>query len=329
MAAGRAKSGSTEPTDGSELSTAAGIHDLYPLRTVTRLTGLSADVIRAWEKRHGVVTPVRGPRGARLYSSNDVKHLRLLERVVSSGRAIGDVAKLSSQQLDALVVPAAASAADQSSKRSDVIERALDAVRCFDSSALDRKLGDALMALGSVEFVRTVVSPLLTEIGDRWNRGQLSIADEHLVSGIMRNLLSGLLRSRAPARKPTVLLATPSGERHEFGLLIAALLVADAGIGVYYLGVDLPAAELAAAARRCDADVVGLGLANQDNHSAAITEVRQIEREISQRCELWLGGPDANSVAAELADTRALVLDDIDKMQGEIERLRAERIAGA
>jgi hypothetical protein len=70
-------------------------------------------------------------------------------------------------------------------------------------------------------------------------------------------------------------------------------------------------------------------LANQDNHSAAITEVRQIEREISQRCELWLGGPDANSVAAELADTRALVLDDIDKMQGEIERLRAERIAGA
>ena len=252
-------------TPAGERSVVTNAHDSYPLRTVTRLTGLSADVIRAWEKRHGVVTPVRGPRGARLYSTRDVQHLRSLERVVSSGRAIGDVAKLSTQELDALVVPASSVAADQSNVAGNVIERALDAVRHFDSAALDRHLGDALMAMGSVEFVRSVVSPLLVEVGDLWNRGHVSIADEHMVSGTIRNLLSGLLRSRAPTNKPTVLLATPSGERHEFGLLIAALLVTDAGIGIFYLGVDLPAAEIASAATRCDADVVALGLANKDN----------------------------------------------------------------
>ena len=73
---------------------AATTHDAYPLRTVTVMTGLSADLIRAWEKRHQVVTPVRGPRGARLYSAADIEHLQLLARAVGGGRAIGDVAEI-------------------------------------------------------------------------------------------------------------------------------------------------------------------------------------------------------------------------------------------
>ena len=80
-----------------------GGHDSLPLRTVSRLTGLSADIIRAWERRYGVVAPTRGPRGARLYSTEDVAQLRLLRRAVSSGRAIGDIARLSRGALENLV----------------------------------------------------------------------------------------------------------------------------------------------------------------------------------------------------------------------------------
>jgi DNA-binding transcriptional MerR regulator len=312
------------------MSNVASIHDAYPLRTVARLTGLSPDLIRVWEKRYEVVTPIRGPRGARLYSADDLQRLRLLARVVSTGRAIGDVAKLATCDLAALSAPVTEPVnGAPTDDRSAIVERALAAVKTLDAAALDQHLGDALVALGSLEFVRQVVSPLLIRVGDRWSDGQLSVAEEHFVSGLMRNLLSGLLRSRTTAGKPTVLLATPTGERHEFGLLIAALLIADAGIGICYLGIDLPAADISEAAHRSGAAVVGLGLANADNRPSAIDAVGQIERDLSPRCEIWLGGREAASVAGALAGSQALVVDDIDKMGREISRLRATRNHGS
>ena len=78
-------------------------HDAYPLRTVAAMTGLTPDLIRAWEKRYAVVAPIRGARGARLYTAGDIAHLRLLARVVGAGRAIGDVAALRPAELEKLV----------------------------------------------------------------------------------------------------------------------------------------------------------------------------------------------------------------------------------
>ena len=92
-----------------------------------------------------------------------------------------------------------------------------------------------------ITFVHEVAQPLVRLAGARWAAGELSIAGEHLLTGTLRNLLAGLLRERAGTGRPT-LLATPSGERHEIGLLLVALLALDAGVDVVYLGVDLPAA---------------------------------------------------------------------------------------
>jgi MerR family transcriptional regulator, light-induced transcriptional regulator len=301
-------------------------HDALPLRTVSRLTGLSPDIIRAWEKRYGVVAPQRGARGARLYSAGDIAQLRLLRQVVGGGRAIGDVAKLGRDELEAL---AGQPPADEARGRGgsgggpDVVGQAVRALDHFDAAALDRCLADALLALGCRDFIRRVAAPLLEEIGQRWSDGRLSIADEHLLSGQLRNLLSGLLRSRGPSSGPTVLLATPQGERHEFGLLLVGLMVADAGLALCYLGTDLPAAEVTAAARRAGAAAVGLGLVNGDNRPLAVAEVRRIERELAPETEIWLGGREAAAVAAQVGATRALVLAQIPKLETELVRIRA------
>jgi hypothetical protein len=90
-----------EPTGGQDTRA----HDVWPVKTVARMTGLTADVIRAWEKRYGVVAPQRGPRGARLYTAVDIARLRLLGQAVSAGRAIGDVAALDPQTLQQMVGP--------------------------------------------------------------------------------------------------------------------------------------------------------------------------------------------------------------------------------
>jgi len=300
------------------------VHAAYPLRAVARLTGLSADVIRAWERRYGVVSPVRGPRGARLYSSGEVRRLRLLARSVVTGRSIGDLAALSEEELAALVNGDGDVASTPSADEpDDIIEHVLSAVNRLDTSTLERYLGEALVALGSAEFVRRVVGPLLVQAGELWRTGELSVAEEHFVSGAERNVLSDLLRTRRIATGPTLPLATPSGERHEFGLLMAALLIADAGFDICYLGVDLPADEIAAAAQRCAAVAIGLGLANADNRANAVAQVAAIECAMPSHCELWLGGREAGVVMGSLEGSCALVVDDLDKMGRELPRLRA------
>jgi methanogenic corrinoid protein MtbC1 len=161
-------------------------------------------------------------------------------------------------------------------------------------------------------------------VGERWRDGRLSVADEHLASGLMHNLLAGVLRSRARIGHPTVLLATPSGERHEFGLLMAGLVIAESGCGMCYLGVDLPAGEVTAAARRSRAAVVGLGVSNGETLAASVAELRRIERELPATTELWIGGREAAAAVAELGTTRAMVVDRMPLLENETARLRAQ-----
>jgi DNA-binding transcriptional MerR regulator/methylmalonyl-CoA mutase cobalamin-binding subunit len=295
-------------------------HDAFPIRTVAQQTGLTPDLIRAWERRYGVVNPVRGPRGSRLYTREDISHLRMLARAVASGRSIGDVAALDGTTLHSLVTPAGA-ATPRAAPAADILARLLAAIESFETAAIDRLLGDAVMALGTGPFIRRVARPLLIEVGARTSDGRLGIADEHLVSGLMRNLLSGIVRGRGQAHRQTVLLATPSGERHEFGLLLAALHVLESGLGVCYLGVDLPVDQVRDAARRASVGVVGMGVVDSGNRARAVADLRWLEAAVPPATELWLGGADADAVARELAPTRFLQLDDADRLAREAERI--------
>ncbi len=302
-------------------------HAHLPLRTVSRLTGLSPDILRAWERRYQVVCPKRGPRGSRLYSADDVAHLRLLATLVAEGRSIGDVARMNRdhlEQLAAVTVTPATTAETVLAPEGHVVAQALEALAAFDSGCVHRVLSDALIGFGVVRFIESVANPLLREVGDRWNDGSLSVADEHLVSGVLRGLLSSILHSRGPSGGQKVLIATPSGERHEFGALIAALIAADAGLDVAYLGSDIPGAEIADAADRCNARAVIVGLVNTDNHDRAVAEVREIAAKIPITTELWIGGADAAKTTAELGITAIRLVSSTDSVRPEVVRLRAE-----
>ncbi|MFN8545521.1 MAG: MerR family transcriptional regulator [Candidatus Binatia bacterium] len=302
-------------------------HGAFPLRTVAAHTGLTPDIIRAWEKRYGVVAPIRGARGARLYSAADITHLRLLARVVGAGRAIGDVAALSQTALEQLVTQGTPDAgtlesSDAAAPREGVITRVMERLAAFDEATVTRLLGDAVVGLGIRPFVQTVVVPLVHRIGARWAEGERSIGEEHLLTGALRNLLGGLLHGRTATGHPMV-LATPAGERHEIGLLSVALLARDAGVKVVYLGVDLPAAEIATAAERTRARVAGLSIVGGENRARAMHEVRDLRRALPRECELWLGGADAGAVAAGIRDFGGMVFDTLSATETELERVTA------
>jgi DNA-binding transcriptional MerR regulator len=304
-------------------------HDAFPLRTVAARTGLTPDLIRAWEKRYGVVTPIRGARGARLYSSADIAHLRLLALVVGAGRAIGDVAGLSRPALEQLAARRTPDA--RSPERSELISpgeelvtRVMERLASFDEASVTRLLGDTVVALGVRAFAHEVVVPLVHRVGARWAANEQSIAEEHLLTAMLRNLLGGLLHGRATTGRPIV-LATPAGERHELGLLMVALVARDAGLAVVHLGVDLPAPDIVLAAERARATVVGLSIVGAGNRARATREVDALQMALPRECELWLGGADAGVVASGIGSCRGQVLETLSATETELARVVAGR----
>ena len=297
-------------------------HDVYPLRTVAGRTGLTPDVIRAWERRYGVVRPLRGPRGARLYNADDIYLLTLLGRIVASGRAIGDVARMSRRDLEALARHQEDRSRPTAGDAGAVITEALAALETFDGERVARCLGDALVALGPRGFVLRVAVPLVMEVGERWSRGQLSVADEHLLSATLRSLLVGLVQARGGARGPALLLATVTGERHEIGLLLAALLAVDTGMRLIYLGTDLPAREIVAAANRSKPAVVGISTVSSDNRQRAVAELRCLADELPAAAQLWVGGRDAADVVAACPGSRGQVMGELPEFEAELLRVR-------
>jgi DNA-binding transcriptional MerR regulator/methylmalonyl-CoA mutase cobalamin-binding subunit len=292
----------------------------YPIGAAAKLTGIGLDRLRAWERRYGAVVPEYGVRG-RLYSEGHIQRLVLLRELVDRGHAIGQVARLADEQLRGLLGVAAVTS-DPSAHARPALGTLVEAVERLDYSETDRLLSRSAALLAPRDLVYLVALPLIQAIGTGWHEGRFTIAQEHMVSAALRSLLGNLLRLHSPG-KPGVslLLATPASEPHEFGILAAALLAAGAGLGVVYLGPDLPSREIADASRRCGARVIVLGIAGERISKATREEIVQVARQKPPSAELWVGGP-ARSLEALAADG-VVLLRDFEVYERHLRRLGA------
>ena len=166
-----------------------------------------------------------------------------------------------------------------------------------------------------------VVLPLLRHVGDAWHDGRLHVAHEHMLSAVMRSLLGTLLRL-LPVRSHTfrLLLATPAGERHEFGILAAALLAAGRGIDITYLGADLPAAEVLHVVKRIRPDAVLLGMTRTSDNADSIADAARLAGQLPAGVTLWIGGPQAARTAAGFPGSRAMPIETIEALEAEFLR---------
>jgi MerR family transcriptional regulator, light-induced transcriptional regulator len=295
----------------------------YPIRAVSKMTGIGIDTLRAWERRYGAVTPVRDDRG-RMYTEADVARLRLLSGAVGQGHSIGRLAGLSNDQLRDLCVAAGAVAAPGAdpARRTPIDPTPLiTALRHYDAVAIDQELSRLASVMRPLELLQDVVMPVLTRVGDDWHSQRARIAHEHLMSSTMRNLLGAFLRLYARrAASIRLLFATPSNERHEIATLGAAMLAASAGLGVSYLGADLPAREIVDSVEPAGAQVLVLGLTTAAADRARERELKTIVRELAAGVELWVGGRGAERHAS-IIRPRGVVLSDYNAYQQELVRI--------
>jgi DNA-binding transcriptional MerR regulator/methylmalonyl-CoA mutase cobalamin-binding subunit len=279
----------------------------HPISVVAQRTGLSPDILRVWERRYGVVAPGRGGGGQRIYSDADIARLRLLRDATRAGRSIGQIAAFTTPELAQLVAEDQAS--DGEGRRGEerreargLVEATVGLAGELDGARLDTTLRRAAARLGLDQFVTDVAAPALRRIGEEWHAGRLSPAHEHLASSIFHDIIADQLRvARPDPAGPVIVVATPQGERHVNGALAVAAIAAVSGWKVVYLGADLPAADIATAARSSGAVIVALSLTHLTDRRRMADQVRALRDALPVAVTLLAGGSGAVASRRELA----------------------------
>ena len=282
----------------------------FPIRVAARLSGIAAERIRSWETRHDAISPARSEKGTRRYSATDLERLRMLGRAVDAGHRIRDIAQLPDA---ALVELLGEGSAGDSYADSSLFTLAQEAIESLDAARVRSLFNERLDRMGTMSFARNDAMALAHEIGTRWEAGAMPISAEHMTTGILRSLLMDRLDAinRSDGIGPRILFATPSGERHDLGLLVASLVTANSGADVVFLGAEVPLEDLATAVEGSRADVLALGFVTGEPSEVA-DSLKILRRRIDKRVAIWVGGRGITGVESIPGVDRA---DNFDRLE--------------
>lgn len=267
----------------------------HPIAMVAKMTGVSIDTIRAWERRYRLVRPERGDGGARQYSERDVHRIALAQQATRLGHPIGSIARLSDADLERLIHQHrdAQPAAPMPAETDGIVERAYRSLADLDVAAASAQLHSAALLLEPQEFVLGLLAPLMRRIGEGWRTGEIGVAVEHAGSNLVRDVIATFCRTRATQSGATVLFATPPNELHDLGACLAACLAAAFGMRPLLLGAQVPAEDVLHAANRVGARAVVISATAHVSPEAWESYVRVLDVHLPVPMALWIGGAGA------------------------------------
>ena len=312
----------------------------HPIRVVARRTGISPHLIRMWERRYSAITPQRTVTGRRLYNDDEIERLILLRRATLEGQSIGQIARLSREQLLALIPDYRTPAEAEPDRRAEAtvdqhLNLCLQSMRDLDAAGLETRLLRASVALGQRTFLDRLLHPLLEITGEMWSDGRLKVAHEHLASAVVRSLLGTMyLSNTADSTDPLLISTTPVGQRHEFGALMASVAAATGGWRTLYLGPNLPAEDIIEAADSRGASALALSVVYPTDDPQLPAELRKLQLLNDRRLPLLVGGRAAKAYEPVLTEIGARRIGGLVDLRGELEALKrrtsaATRVPGS
>ena len=252
---------------------------------LARRAGVSPELLRAWERRYGLLRPERSAGGYRLYSSEDERRVRTMTTALGRGIAAGEAARLALN--DGRDAPSA--------------ETLVEALVAFDDIGAHAALDGLLSTLTLDAVLRDWVLPALHELGERWERGEVTVGQEHFASHLLRGRLLGLARGWDRGSGPRALLACPTGEQHDLPLIAFGLALREHGWRITYLGADTPVATIDETASALRPDLVVLAAVDP----ARLRACAEALRDLGSRFPLALAGAGADdALAAEIGARR-------------------------
>lgn len=339
----------------------------HSIRTVSRQTGLSPHVIRAWEKRYQTVRPARSEGRQRLYSAADIERLTLLRRATAAGYSIGTIASLSVESLRSLLsgsdrfpaargggssagpspgsiearfngdvvgepadpLPASVAGDSGSQEAFGFLEAAFQSVLRMDASGLEGLLERASVSMGQMRLLGEVIVPLVERIGDGWMRGEVKVSQEHVATSVLRTFLGNIARPIAlHPRAPVFVVTTLAGQIHELGAIIVAAAATGLGWRVVYGGASLPAEEIAGMAIEQGARAVGLSLVHPTDDPAISLELKLLRRLLPASTRILVGGRASGAYRAEIESIGATRVGSLDDLRDHLNQLRGENPNG-
>ena len=233
---------------------------------VARRTGVTVPTLRAWERRYGLLNPARTEGGHRLYSDDDVEHVRAMQRLLNDGWSAGAAAREVLREPEPVTrlrpVPSAGDAA------ADLIDRLEQAIDAFDAPNADAAIDDVFARLEIPRALDEVILPVLRRVGEGWQSDPRVIAREHFATNTVRPRLQRLLRGAFRSASRSCLAAAPEGEDHDLGLLASSVVGADAGWRIHYLGARMPTEAIERSAESLRPEVVLIGAMHREHAEA-------------------------------------------------------------
>lgn len=270
-----------------------------PLRIgeFARRVGVSPELLRAWERRYGLLQPVRSSGGFRLYTDEDAERVAHMRRALNDGLSAAEAAR---------------AALERGQPSEDLLEdaaaRLLAAIERYDEAAVHAVLDASFAAFGLEAVLRDVILPTLKQVGVAWEQGTLEISQEHFASNLIRSRLLSLARLWSRGGGPLALLACPPGEAHDISLLAFGLLLRSHGWRILFLGADTPISTLAQTAKTTRPALVVLTSFDPALLQAEKTALRRL----AKIAPLALSGPGASDTLCTQLGVRRLDGDLVD-----------------
>jgi DNA-binding transcriptional MerR regulator len=258
-----------EPTDRAT-------EELVQIGDLARRTGLSADVLRVWERRYGLLRPQRSAGGFRLYSSRDEDTVRAMLAQIDRGFPPAQAAKLALAQ--PAVPRSSVSAAGAEADGELTLARAdlYAALSGFHGSSAHRLIDELFAGFTVDAALSEVILPCLVDLGDGWERGDVTIAQEHFASNLLRERLLGLARPWDRGNGPRAILACPPNERHDIALICFGIVLGRSGWRITFLGADTPIGTIAEAAEDLEPHLVVLASIMDGRLNAVAAAIREL-----------------------------------------------------
>lgn len=277
--------------------------DGFSIQFVSQVTGINSHTLRAWEKRYQAVVPQRNPKGKRLYSDEDIERLKKIIFLVNMGSSISDIAKLDDTRLKELEEQYDDSKKSKRPKAkvaqvdiNSTLQSLVMALNGYKLDIISHELAKVKESLGPRDFALSILAPLLAEVGSLVDKKVLSIAQEHSLSAIIKFHVGHMLYKHMEERDKVdinIIISAPTGELHEFGIMISALLCCHYNLKFFYLGANMPADSLAEAANQIGADIViiGVSVVYDTAPGGELDEyVEQMKTDLDPSIKLWIGG---------------------------------------
>lgn len=301
----------------------------HRIHRVAKLTGLSKDVVRVWERRYGLVKPLRSANRYREYTDEDVALLRFLKEELDRGQTIGALAV---EGRDSLLqrIHASSAPTPQALKPHDHLLNEL--VECLDpleKTRFEQKLNGAVAVIPFEEAVQRILLPLQRRIGELWHQGRVNVAVEHYVTKLIQQKLFSVI-NQLPVNEfgPRIVIACPEGEWHEIGAQAVAYIASTRGCHVYYLGPNLPTQDLSAFCERITPDLVLLSLTEIKSEPAGRQLLLKLEP-VASRWPVAIGGQGALSIEHLLRISKIELLDDLTALHSRLMTLVSNKLMGS